>query len=108
MFQYLGAIVSYLVIAVPIFSGVYDDKNASELAQIISETAFVCMYLVYQVMSLQLTSSPHPDLLAGALRQRHQQGRQSGRLHAQSSRAHREADTPEQEPQGGDRGVPAD
>ena len=52
LFQYLGAIVSYLVIAVPIFSGVYDDKNPSELAQVISETAFVCMYLVYQVIQI--------------------------------------------------------
>lgn len=62
LFQYFGAIVSYLVIAFPIFSGVYDDKNPSELAQIISETAFVCMYLVYQVTCSvsQVCSSPSP------------------------------------------------
>ena len=51
LFNYLGAILSYIVIAVPIFGGVYDDLDSGELAQVISETAFVCMYLVYQVIT---------------------------------------------------------
>ena len=65
LFQYLGAIVSYLVIAVPIFSGVYDDKEPSELAQIISETAFVCMYLVYQ-LGLYVSVTSKVASLAGS------------------------------------------
>lgn len=52
LFSYLGAILSYMVIAVPIFSGVYDNIEPEELAQVISETAFVCMYLVYQLTQL--------------------------------------------------------
>ena len=52
LFNYLGAILSYIVIAVPIFGGVYDDLDSGELAQVISETGFVCMYLVYQLTQL--------------------------------------------------------
>ena len=65
LFQYFGAIVSYLVIAFPIFSGVYDDKNPSDLAQIISETAFVCMYLVYQ-LGLYVSVTSKVASLAGS------------------------------------------
>ncbi|KAF7731507.1 ATP-binding cassette sub- D member 4 [Apophysomyces ossiformis] len=36
-FQYLGSILSYLIVAIPIFSGVYDDKDASQLSEIISK-----------------------------------------------------------------------
>lgn len=35
-FSYLGSILSYMLIAIPIFSGVFDDKDASELSGIIS------------------------------------------------------------------------
>ena len=58
LFNYLGAVVSYLVIAVPIFSGYYDSLTPGELAQLLSETAFVCMYLVFQFSQLvNLTST---------------------------------------------------
>ena len=52
LFNYLGAILSYIVIAVPIFGGVYDSLDSGELAQVISETGFVCMYLVFQLSQL--------------------------------------------------------
>lgn len=52
LFSYLGAIASYLVISVPIFSGNYDKYQPADLAQVISETAFVCIYLVYQLGQL--------------------------------------------------------
>ena len=52
LFNYLGAILSYIVIAVPIFGGVYDNLDSGELAQVISETGFVCMYLVFQLSQL--------------------------------------------------------
>lgn len=35
-FSYLGSILSYLIIAIPIFSGALDDKDSSELSAIIS------------------------------------------------------------------------
>ena len=37
LFDYLGSIVSYLAIAVPIFSGKYDDLTPSEISAIISQ-----------------------------------------------------------------------
>ena len=37
LFDYLGSILSYLVLAIPIFSGVYDNLTASELSALISQ-----------------------------------------------------------------------
>lgn len=34
--DYLGSILSYIILAVPIFTGQYDDLSAAELAQLIS------------------------------------------------------------------------
>ncbi|KAM3920058.1 lysosomal cobalamin transporter ABCD4 isoform 1-T1 [Leptodactylus fuscus] len=45
-FDYLGGILSYMVIAVPIFAGVYRDMSAAELSELISKNAFVSIYLV--------------------------------------------------------------
>ncbi|XP_057588775.1 lysosomal cobalamin transporter ABCD4 isoform X3 [Hippopotamus amphibius kiboko] len=46
MFDYLGSILSYVVIAIPIFSGVYGDLSPTELSTLVSKNAFVCMYLI--------------------------------------------------------------
>lgn len=35
-FSYLGAILSYIIIAIPIFTGRLDGKDAAELSSIIS------------------------------------------------------------------------
>ncbi|XP_071972964.1 lysosomal cobalamin transporter ABCD4 isoform X3 [Engystomops pustulosus] len=45
-FDYLGGILSYMAIAVPIFAGVYKDLNSAELSELISKNAFVSIYLV--------------------------------------------------------------
>ncbi|XP_063804393.1 lysosomal cobalamin transporter ABCD4 isoform X3 [Pseudophryne corroboree] len=45
-FDYLGGILSYIVIAVPIFTGVYRDMSSAELSEMISKNAFVSIYLV--------------------------------------------------------------
>ncbi|KAM9290730.1 lysosomal cobalamin transporter ABCD4 isoform 5-T5 [Morus bassanus] len=45
-FDYLGSILSYMVIAIPIFSGVYSDLSPTELSALVSKNAFVSIYLI--------------------------------------------------------------
>ncbi|XP_062973924.1 lysosomal cobalamin transporter ABCD4 isoform X3 [Elgaria multicarinata webbii] len=45
-FDYLGSILSYVVIAIPIFGGVYGDLDPAELSSLISKNAFVSIYLI--------------------------------------------------------------
>ena len=52
LFQYFGSIMSFLVIAVPIFGGWYDDLSAADLSQLISETSFVSINLIFQFSRL--------------------------------------------------------
>ncbi|XP_024897828.1 ATP-binding cassette sub-family D member 4 isoform X3 [Pteropus alecto] len=46
MFDYLGSILSYVVIAIPIFGGIYGDLSPTELSTLVSKNAFVCIYLI--------------------------------------------------------------
>jgi ATP-binding cassette subfamily D (ALD) protein 4 len=57
MFDYLGSIISYLALAVPIFSGRYDDISPAELSSLISQNAFVCIYLISTFSTLVDLSS---------------------------------------------------
>ncbi|KAJ1866450.1 hypothetical protein LPJ78_001811 [Coemansia sp. RSA 989] len=52
VFAYLGSTVSYVVIGIPIFMGVYDDKSGAELSSLISLSAFVSIYLVFRFSSV--------------------------------------------------------
>lgn len=45
--QYMGGILSYLILAIPIFAHLYDNLSPGELSQLISNYSFVCSYLVY-------------------------------------------------------------
>ncbi|XP_009426399.3 lysosomal cobalamin transporter ABCD4 isoform X2 [Pan troglodytes] len=59
-FDYLGSILSYVVIAIPIFSGVYGDLSPAELSTLVSKNAFVCIYLIScftQLIDLSTTLS---------------------------------------------------
>ena len=58
LFDYLGSIISYLALAVPIFSGKFDNLSSAELSALISQNAFVCIYLISTFSSLvELSSS---------------------------------------------------
>ena len=54
------SIASYLIIAIPIFGGYYEDMTPGELAKLVSNNAFVCMMLIYQVIIPELNFSCHP------------------------------------------------
>ena len=43
------SIASYLIIAIPIFGGFYEEMTPGDLAKLVSNNAFVCMMLIYQV-----------------------------------------------------------
>ncbi|CAH3167261.1 unnamed protein product, partial [Porites evermanni] len=45
-FDYLGAIFSYLIIAIAVFGGMYDSMSVTELSAQISRNSFFAMYLI--------------------------------------------------------------
>ncbi|MBN3314553.1 ABCD4 protein, partial [Atractosteus spatula] len=59
-FDYLGSILSYTIVAIPIFTGVYDTLTPGELSALISKNAFVSIYLINgfsQLIDLSTTVS---------------------------------------------------
>ncbi|KAJ6661300.1 hypothetical protein lerEdw1_015437 [Lerista edwardsae] len=59
-FDYVGSILSYVVIAIPIFSGAYGDLDPAELSSLVSKNAFVSIYLIScftQLIDLSTTVS---------------------------------------------------
>ncbi|XP_035688885.1 lysosomal cobalamin transporter ABCD4-like isoform X2 [Branchiostoma floridae] len=46
MFDYLGSILSYIVIAIPILSGAYSHMAPNEISALVSKNAFVSIYLI--------------------------------------------------------------
>ncbi|XP_033735732.1 ATP-binding cassette sub-family D member 4-like isoform X1 [Pecten maximus] len=44
--DYLGSILSYLLLALPIFSGSYDNLSSADLSSLISLNSFVIIYLI--------------------------------------------------------------
>ncbi|XP_072021661.1 lysosomal cobalamin transporter ABCD4-like [Amphiura filiformis] len=64
MFDYLGSILSYVVIAVPIFAGAYDNLTSDELYSLISQNSFVSMYLIFCFSQLIDLSNQISDIAA--------------------------------------------
>jgi ATP-binding cassette subfamily D (ALD) protein 4 len=51
-----------MIIAIPIFTGLLDDKDAGELSTIISKNSFVAMYLIFLFTQIIEQSSKLSDL----------------------------------------------
>ncbi|XP_046704363.1 ATP-binding cassette sub-family D member 4 isoform X6 [Silurus meridionalis] len=59
-FDYMGSILSYIIIAIPIFAGVYDGLTPGEITSLVSKNSFVCIYLINcftQLIDLSTTVS---------------------------------------------------
>ncbi|KAJ3231689.1 ATP-binding cassette sub- D member 4 [Chytriomyces hyalinus] len=50
--MYLAAVVSYIVISVPVFDGTFADKTEAEISGIVARNLFVCLYLIHQYTTL--------------------------------------------------------
>ncbi|XP_022333421.1 lysosomal cobalamin transporter ABCD4-like isoform X2 [Crassostrea virginica] len=46
LFDYLGSVLSYILLAFPIFHGDYDSKSPADFSSLISANSFVIMYLI--------------------------------------------------------------
>ncbi|XP_013772980.1 ATP-binding cassette sub-family D member 4-like [Limulus polyphemus] len=46
LFNYLGSIISFMVLAVPLFAGKYDSLSGPDLSALISKNVFVSIYLI--------------------------------------------------------------
>ncbi|KAF9344186.1 hypothetical protein BGX26_004674 [Mortierella sp. AD094] len=60
--SYFGSILSYVIIAIPIFWGVYDGLPPSDISAVISKVSFVSMYLTYLFSKVIQCSSDFSDL----------------------------------------------
>lgn len=46
VFDYSGSILSFIIIAIPIFGGTFDHLSNAELSHTISSNTFICLYLI--------------------------------------------------------------
>lgn len=51
MFDYLGGILSYMAIAIPIFAGAYTDLTSAELSELISKVTIASLTFLRPVTS---------------------------------------------------------
>ncbi|KAI8606106.1 ATP-binding cassette sub-family D member 4 [Dissophora ornata] len=60
--SYFGSILSYVIISIPIFMGVYDGLPPSDISAVISKVSFVSMYLTYQFSKIIQSGTDFSDL----------------------------------------------
>jgi ABC-type uncharacterized transport system fused permease/ATPase subunit len=53
--QYMGGIVAYLIFAVPVFMGAFDDYTPTAISKFIANYQFTCQYLIYLFTQLYNT-----------------------------------------------------
>ncbi|KAI9329566.1 ABC transporter transmembrane region 2-domain-containing protein [Obelidium mucronatum] len=46
--MYLASVLTYVVVAIPVFDGSFDDKTEAEISGIVAKNLFVCLYLIHQ------------------------------------------------------------
>ncbi|ORY48548.1 hypothetical protein BCR33DRAFT_714312 [Rhizoclosmatium globosum] len=51
--DYLGAVLSYLIISIPVFDGTFDDKTEAEITGLVSKNMFMCSILLESCDSLE-------------------------------------------------------
>ncbi|CAG8454414.1 64_t:CDS:2 [Funneliformis caledonium] len=61
-FSYFGSIFSYLIIAIPVFTGEYDGIEKDKLGGIISMNSFLSLYLIYRFTVIVKQSTNVSDL----------------------------------------------
>ncbi|KAL7750794.1 hypothetical protein RI367_003751 [Sorochytrium milnesiophthora] len=59
---YVGAVLNYLVVAIPVLTGRYDDLSPSELSSAISKNAFIALYLIDKLTALLRISADVGEL----------------------------------------------
>ncbi|GAB1609739.1 ATP-binding cassette sub-family D member 4-like isoform X2 [Argonauta hians] len=52
MSDYIGSILNYIILAIPIFAGLYDNLSPAKLSAVISKNAFIIIYLVFSFTKL--------------------------------------------------------
>ncbi|RKP13864.1 ABC transporter transmembrane region 2-domain-containing protein [Piptocephalis cylindrospora] len=60
--NYFGSILSYLIVALPIFTGKYDDLGPGDLASMVSKNSFVTMYLIFRFTTITDQATLFSDL----------------------------------------------
>ncbi|KAJ3070251.1 ATP-binding cassette sub- D member 4 [Podochytrium sp. JEL0797] len=50
--MYLASVLTYGVVAIPIFDGTFDGKTEAEISGIVAKNLFVCLYLIHQLTVL--------------------------------------------------------
>jgi ATP-binding cassette subfamily D (ALD) protein 4 len=60
MSDYIGSILSYLVLAVPIFAGAYDNLSPSEVGALISQVSYHSRYNQYSTSQLAAVDVQSP------------------------------------------------
>eukprot|EP01135_Chromosphaera_perkinsii_P008191 Nk52_evm13s1178 gene=Nk52_evmTU13s1178 len=61
-FDYVGSILSYCIIAIPLFAGKYDSYSSTEISSLISANSFYSMYLINCFTQLIDTSKDVTEL----------------------------------------------